>query len=191
MKVDMLYPGGTERRRCSHTQMDLAYEVDCWSLFLYVSHIWMYCVQQKVCSGLILKPKRHNYLLHLSLTLCSCSQKDILKWACWWFDGQRPASSHCRVALNHLVVQPYLGSCWGWRACFWRRGTASISAERKKDPAITSSPYRHRRSSSSEDVQFYCKFWHKLHTHQQISEQWKYSQSLLVSSLEQLAYLST
>lgn len=35
--------------------------------------------------------------------------------------------TNSQMALNHLVVQPYRGSCWGWRACFWRRGTASIS----------------------------------------------------------------
>ena len=35
--------------------------------------------------------------------------------------------TNSQVALNHLVVQPYRGSCWGWRACFWRQGTASIS----------------------------------------------------------------
>lgn len=41
-----------------------------------------------------------------------------------------------QMALNHLVVQPYLESCWGWRVCFWRRDTASISdgggGEKKK-----------------------------------------------------------
>lgn len=68
--------------------------------------------------------------------------------------------TNSQMALNHLVVQPYRGSCWGWRACFWRRGTASISdggeKERRRKELVSylmvfpdstqSCPHRHNRN---------------------------------------------